>query len=222
MTSKKPRKKIYLGWKLHGRIVARFAMYWALYNFIVWQCLFGREFLLYESSLFDGRQPITFGEFLQSFASQYGWMIVFAIIVFPMMVWEIVRVTHRIIGPLKRLEGVLQRMADGEIIQHVKFRDGDLIESFEKAFNRYLAALHAANANATAAAAFASETAHPATPPTAMSAHRAPPVPIDSNELLSELHDFWTIAETVTLIPPDDSANRNAVPDHNPPVSLPV
>jgi hypothetical protein len=138
-----------------------------------------------------------------------------------MLLWEIVRLTHRVIGPLKRLEGVLNRMADGEAIREVKFRDGVLIESFEKAFNRYLASLPAADANATTAAASAGENAHPPGPPTAVAEHREPGS-MDDEELTSVLHDYRKTSGTVTPIRPGDSANGSARSDRDTPLSMPV
>jgi hypothetical protein len=221
MTSKNPRKKTYLGWKVHGRIVARFALYWALYNCILWQLLCARDFLQSESSVLEGKQGISLGERLQSIGRDNAWIVAVAAIVFPMLLWEIVRLTHRVIGPLKRLEGVLNRMVDGETIREVKFRDGDLIESFEKTFNRYLASLQTAGATATAAAASACENVHPSGPPTSVaglpeseSMHR--------DELASLLHDFRKTSATVTPIRPGDSASGSARSDRDTPLSMPV
>jgi hypothetical protein len=117
---------------------------------------------------------------------------------------SIVRLTHRVIGPLKRLEGVLNRMADGEVVREVKFRDGDLIESFEKAFNRYLASLPAVGANPTGALASAQL-------PATAGKERDPSEPMDDEELVSVLHDLRKITGTgrVTPISPD-RASANA------------
>jgi hypothetical protein len=218
MTSKNPRKKTYLGWKVHGRIVARFALYWALYNCILWQLLCARDFLQSESSVLEGKQGISLGERLQSIGRDNAWIVAVAAIVFPMLLWEIVRLTHRVIGPLKRLEGVLNRMVDGETIREVKFRDGDLIESFEKTFNRYLASLQA---NPTAAAASAFENAHPPGPPTSVAEHSGSES-IHGDEFASLLHDFRKTSATVTPIRPGDSASGSARSDRDTPLSMPV
>jgi methyl-accepting chemotaxis protein len=183
---KSRRRKIYLGWKLHGQIVARFAMYWALYNLLFWQALCAAEFVQRQSGLLSGNQQIHTTLFVESYLRQNGWMVLFAVAFTPLFLWDIVRLTHRIVGPLKRMENVLYRMADGQFIDQIKSREDDLFEGFEKAFNTYLASLHAPQANPTAVAASASENAHPKIRATAAGASSEP---LDSDEFASLLHN---------------------------------
>ena len=102
MTSQsRQRKRIYLGWKLHGRIVAQFALYWFVYNVVVLQGLCGRDFLVYASAVLNGKQQIPFDEFLYSLVKQHVWLIALAVAAFPLILWETVRLTHRFVGPMK-------------------------------------------------------------------------------------------------------------------------
>ena len=198
MTRNNLRKKFYLGWKLHGRIVARLAFFWAVYHVGLWQALSLRGYLERSSSLLSGRPQLAMTSYVEPCISVQGWVFLFAAVCFPIFVWDMVRFTHRIVGPLKRLEGVLKRMADGEAIRGVQLRKDDLIESFERAFNTYLASLPSPNANPTAVADSASGNAHPPVRTTAEGEHHEAPEPLDGNELAALIHEMGTIAGAVT------------------------
>jgi methyl-accepting chemotaxis protein len=188
MTPQSPqRKKIYLGWKLHGRIVAQFALYWLVYHVVVMQGLCGREFLMYGTAALNGKQQIPFDEFLYSLARQHVWLIVVAVAAFPLILWEIVRLTHRFVGPMKQLESELRRMAKGEAVRTIRFREGDFAEGVEEAFNEYVASRHAASTNVAATAACESVNARPDAPATAVGA-RQESFCLGGDELASLFH----------------------------------
>jgi hypothetical protein len=71
----------------------------------------------------------------------------FPIVVLPIVVFDSMRLTHRVVGPLKRLEGVFHRMARGEAVPEVHFRDNDLMGGVEEALNAYLATLRSSSSS---------------------------------------------------------------------------
>jgi hypothetical protein len=135
------RKKTYLGWKLHGRIVARVLAYWVGYHLVLWGGIFAYQYLSYRSASFSGDSNVAYEQFINSFLNISLWFGIYAVAVGAGITWDVIRLTHRVIGPLKRVESTLARMSAGEKVQPIKFRKGDLIESFEESFNRYLKSL---------------------------------------------------------------------------------
>ena len=200
MTTKNLRRKTtYLGWKNHGRIVARFALLWVIYHFTLWEALCTREYIHYLSSISDVEHRVPLAVFFADFIRQNGWMIAFAAVFAVIIVWDVVRLTHRIVGPQKRLENVLYAMADGKSIDQVKFREGDLSESLEKAFNVYLSSRHASNAQAggTAAARNAAESPAPASTP---EERCEPATPLDDQQMSELFHDLRPVNRSAGLV----------------------
>jgi hypothetical protein len=144
------RTKIYLGWKIHGRIVAQVAVFWIAYHVILFAALFALEYLQ-RLPVYLGNEPhAAAAPFLESFIHHYAWMALFPIVVLPILLFDSTRLTHRVVGPLKRLEGVFQRMTRGEAISEVSFREHDLMEGVEEALNAYLATLRSSNSSSGA------------------------------------------------------------------------
>jgi hypothetical protein len=158
--NKKPRRgKIYLGAKLQSRILRRVATYWFLYHVALWQGMFFLEYLRRGDAFFNGAPAISFAELLRSFAWQNVSLVIAAIAVGPLLLWDVCRLTHRIAGPLLRLEKTLLRMAHDERVAPLNCREGDLIPGVERAFNAYLARLDERQAAARVASAAASSVA---------------------------------------------------------------
>jgi len=146
-TNQSRRGKVYLGWKLHGRLVARLAVLWFTYHLVLWGALCALDFLPRLPASLGPQQAIVATQaaqipVLESFLRQHGWMAFFEVLIFPIMICDVIRLTNRVVGPLRRLENTLNRMSAGETVTHVTFRDGDLLEGVEKSLNNYLATLH--------------------------------------------------------------------------------
>jgi len=141
---KSRRHKIYLGGMLQGTLVKRLAIGWALYHLLLFHGLFAVACLEGPSASVDsGAQP-TLLERYESFAWQNRLLIFGALAAGPVLLWDVVCCTHRVAGPLVRVENMLLRMAKGETFQEIKFRKGDWLQSLEHALNAYLASRAAA------------------------------------------------------------------------------
>lgn len=53
----------------------------------------------------------------------------------PMIGYDIIRVSNRFVGPMIRLRNSMHRLAIGEEVQPIKFREGDLWQEFADEFN---------------------------------------------------------------------------------------
>ncbi len=140
---KSRRGKIYLGGMLQGTLVRRLAISWVAYNVLLFHGLFLVSYLESPTPTADDAQQ-TLLERYEAFAWQDRLLIFGALVAGPIFLWDVVRCTHRVAGPLVRLEQTLLRMAKGETVSEIRFRKGDWLTSLERALNLYLSSRAAA------------------------------------------------------------------------------
>src|ERR1700730_4682755 len=187
---KSRRNRIYVGGNLQGGLVTRIAICWVLYHVVLFHGLFAVSYLEGVSPAADGDGP-SFVEHYESFAWQNRLLIFGALAAGPVLIWDVVRCTHRVAGPLMRLEDTLLRMAKGESIREIKFRDGDWVGSLERALNSYLASrVAAAETKREPAAVPQPQQPETAPAPSLGEAHVVAQGDHDLNELLRELRDI--------------------------------
>jgi len=190
-SSKRPRREtIYLGWKNQGRLVARFLLFWGIYHLTLWQAMCVRAYIQLVSSAPDVEPRVPLATFFEAFVRQNGWMVLFAAGFTALLLWHLVSLTHRIVGPIKRAENALYAMIDGKSVRQIEFRDGDLVEEFERAFNAYLAFLYGSSCD-TAATGRRTE-AVAKSPNPLMTAADICESPLDDQRLATLLRDLQT------------------------------
>lgn len=142
MTSTYPgRKTIYLPGSFQGRFACRLALYWTFYHVAMWHSMFFMDYVTSQAVFATPGPPISFGKHYLLFARQNWTLVMWAFVIGPVFIWKFIHLSHRVAGPLLRLERTLLRMAEGEPVQELKFREGDLASGLEKAFNAYLSSL---------------------------------------------------------------------------------
>lgn len=83
----------------------------------------------------NGIRPLQLADFLPA--------LVGLLVVLPMLVWDVIKFSHRLVGPLVRFRKAMRAIADGEPIGPIKLRDGDFMTELRDDFNRMLEALQA-------------------------------------------------------------------------------
>jgi hypothetical protein len=56
----------------------------------------------------------------------------------PLMAWDMIKYTHRVIGPLVRFRQTMQAITRGEAVRPIKLREGDYLTELRDDFNRML------------------------------------------------------------------------------------
>jgi hypothetical protein len=59
----------------------------------------------------------------------------------PVMAWDAIRFSHRLLGPVVRFRQTVQSIARGEAVRPIKLREGDYLTEFRDEFNQMLIAL---------------------------------------------------------------------------------
>lgn len=61
--------------------------------------------------------------------------IVASVVVLPLFIFDTLKISHKIAGPLERLSVEMTRLADGEDVEPLRFRDGDYWPELAEKFN---------------------------------------------------------------------------------------
>lgn len=64
-------------------------------------------------------------------------------IMIPFMIWDLMKLTNKIAGPLYRFEVLMKDFVKSGTLKTAVLRDGDLLLDFQKHFNEFAEALHA-------------------------------------------------------------------------------
>lgn len=126
------RKKVWID-PFQTRLAWRVALYLALLPPVLFNLLFAWKLLS------EGVQdPVA-----QCFAllRQLAPVGVCLLIVVPVMGWDAIRFSHRLVGPLVRFRRAAQDIARGETVRPIKLRDGDYLNEFRDEFNHMLESL---------------------------------------------------------------------------------
>ena len=74
-----------------------------------------------------------------SFFQANNTVLICAAAICPIMLWDTLRVTHRIAGPIERFKNVLKKLSRGDEVKDIQLRENDLLEDLRDAFNEFLA-----------------------------------------------------------------------------------
>jgi hypothetical protein len=132
------RKKVWID-GFQTRLFFRIAAYWLIYQVALLNILFVWR-LLQEG---PGNPLEQYGRFFLDF---YPALICFVLVV-PILAWDAVRFSHRLIGPLYRFRKTMQTIANGEPVRPIKLREGDFMLDMRDDFNRMLEELQRQGAN---------------------------------------------------------------------------
>lgn len=137
------RQRLYVNRYLQGRVIAYVAWYWCIYHIALWHAMFLFCYLQYRRDLEAGGPIQTFSELYTRFAAGHIAVIVCAAVVLPVVLWDVLKLTHRVVGPLVRFTSVLRQLAQGESVRKFQLRRGDLLVGLQDALNEFLASPHA-------------------------------------------------------------------------------
>lgn len=76
-------------------------------------------------------------QFIETLRSNAA-VIVCLLVLVPVMAWDTIRFSHRLVGPLVRFRQTITGIADGNAVRPIKLRDGDYLIEMRDEFNRML------------------------------------------------------------------------------------
>lgn len=133
------RLKKMINWTVQGPIIGRLLAHFLCYNaatlfllLTVWGIKSALASIADKPSV---PEPMTFWQ-------QAGPVLVCMAVMTPFMVWDLMKLTNRIAGPLYRFETLLKEFNANGTLKPAVLRDGDLLVDFQKHFNEFAMKLH--------------------------------------------------------------------------------
>ena len=133
MRNKKRRTK-FIDRSVQGQLLLRVFAYWTLCMAGMFIILAGVPIVLSWLVVSDGA-PTSRQLLLQTWRT--FWPALFASgLLLPLLLLDVLRVSHRFAGPMYRLRNALRDAADGKPVAPIQFRDGDFWCEMAEEFNR--------------------------------------------------------------------------------------
>ena len=121
------RKRLFVDAEVQGRFALRAVAYWlGCMTVVMGMAMLGRLLMKPTEPFFTSSEALW---------ACLAPLVLATVLVLPVMVYDIIVVTHRLVGPLLRLRGAMRRLANGERVEPIRFRKGDFWQEFADEFN---------------------------------------------------------------------------------------
>ena len=121
------RRKLFVDVSVQGALIGHAILYW-------FTCLVTLTLLLFCWQIITG--PVRpFSTHWEHLWFHNGPALVASLLLLPMVVLDLLRLSNRFVGPLVRLRGGWKRLASGEPAAPIHFRKGDFWQEFADHFN---------------------------------------------------------------------------------------
>lgn len=137
---KHARLKKLINWTVQGPIVTRLIVHFLSYNvatlflLLVVYGIRGSLAAVSDQPLVPA--PLTFWQ-------QAAPVVVCMLVMMPFMIWDLMKLTNRIAGPLYRFESLLKEYGKTGTLPVAVLRDDDLLTDYQQHFNEFVNSLHA-------------------------------------------------------------------------------
>lgn len=123
------RKKIWID-RFQTYLAFRIAFFFVFYQVIVWAIVLLERNILATLHAILGQGAVLYGVFL--------FLAAIVVMVGFLFIYEAVKFTHRIVGPLYRFRKAIQAVTAGETIPLLTLREGDFLQDMKDEFNEML------------------------------------------------------------------------------------
>jgi hypothetical protein len=134
------RTKILVNRRVQGRVVLHVLYLWAAYHLVLWHVMLFFRVVQYGAERLNGGAALTFSQLFAEFVHNHYSMIICGAIVLPYLIWDVLKLTHRFVGPFVQFQRTLARLARGEKVTEVRIRTDDFLGELQDAFNEFLRA----------------------------------------------------------------------------------
>ena len=129
MSQKKRRSKLLVDREVQGVLLRRLALHWIVAFVVTILYLFCLQLLA------NGFQK-PLGEQFRDTWQQHGSLLVVLVTLFPVFLYDSLRMSHRFAGPMVSFRKSVNRLAQGESIGEVRFRKGDYWNDLAASLNQ--------------------------------------------------------------------------------------
>jgi len=129
--ARRPRKQLLVDVRVQGALALRVCFYWLL-------CIVGTTIALLCWRITASGPARLFYLQLDDLWFQYGPVVLILAGLLPLIVYDMVRLSHRFTGPVFRLRNCMRKLAQGEHVEPIHFRKGDMWQELADEFNSLL------------------------------------------------------------------------------------
>lgn len=112
------RKRLFVDNRVQGSLIRQLVAHWFLACFLMFCYLFAMQ-------AFSNGFALGFVENFQVLSQQYGLLFVILLVLSPVFIYDSVKLSNRFAGPMVSFRASLKRLARGENIREVSFREND-------------------------------------------------------------------------------------------------
>lgn len=134
--------RLFVNREIQGRILGRLAIYWMGYHLILWHALFLADWLRMQVAAISVGRTVSILHAYAIFVSSQYLLPLVALAMFPLVLCDMLKLSHRIAGPLVQLRNRLHDMTNGCPPQKVQFRHGDMLTEIQESFNGWVDSLN--------------------------------------------------------------------------------
>lgn len=116
----------------------RMAVYWIVYNAALVMTLAGDSLVWQIPDILMGQTAFNAGEFGRQFFTDSRPLFLAMLVFCPLMIWDMMKYSHRIAGPLYRFNKAMRDHIAGTPLQAVKLRDDDMLKDFQDTYNEFV------------------------------------------------------------------------------------
>lgn len=113
----------------------KMVMHWLGYNAIVLFMSLASCMFVYCITVVNGEVERTMREEVLEFFTRHKPMLIAMILLLPVIIWDMLKTSHRVAGPIFKFKAELQRFIDTGKFQSVKLRDDDFLMDFQDTWN---------------------------------------------------------------------------------------
>jgi hypothetical protein len=135
MIPKFKRRRLWVDRPFQVRLLVRMAFYFIAYIVVVLHVGFAFEVMGY---LGTNGSPKGLDELYLEFITRQNTLLITLLLVAPIMLYDLLKFSHRIAGPLFRCRKLMQEMAEGKTVEEFTPRKRDLMREFLMAFNELI------------------------------------------------------------------------------------
>ncbi|MCA9196589.1 MAG: hypothetical protein KDA87_03590 [Planctomycetales bacterium] len=127
--ARKQRSQKYVDSAVQGFLARRIITHWFVFFLASTVSIVALEF-------FMGDPNRSIGGHLAAAISQHAFFFLLMVGLVPSFVYDTIKVSHRFSGPMLRFRTELRKLADGQEVQQLSFRDNDFWKELSADFNR--------------------------------------------------------------------------------------
>lgn len=122
------RGRFYIDHPVQGALARRIVVHWCIFFVLSLISLFSLE-------LFLGDPNLTLAGHLGVLWGKYAFFVVLMLGILPTFVYDSMKLSNRFVGPVMRLRESVRKLAQGEHVDELKFRDNDFWLELSDDFN---------------------------------------------------------------------------------------